>query len=530
MRVARTAGVLTWLAAAAIAVSSCAQLSGSEQPASGTVTVYSTEPQNPLVPSNTNEVGGANVIDNIFTGLITYRASDGAPENAVATSITSSDQIVWDIKLAKDWTFHDGSPVTADSFIDAWNYGAAGKNAQLNQFFFEPIAGYEAVALPDATADRLSGLSKVNDYEFTVTLRAPNSQFPVMLGYAAFMPLPPVFFTDPAAFGERPIGNGPFSFVSWEKNTAITLARYDDYPLQRPRIASAVLSMFPSAEEAYDALLADQLDVLDVIPPSALADLAFRDDLDERIAESPAGVIQTITFPLYDKRFEDPNVRAAFSMAIDRNLIITKIFEGTRQAATGWVSPVVDGYKGGACGENCSFDPEKAKSRLAAADGFDGPVTIAYNADGGHAAWVDATCASITATLQVPCTGKPYPDFPSFRNDVTAKKMDGMFRTGWQMDYPSIENFLVPLYKTGASNNDGGYSNLRFDALMDEGASLPGNEGIKKFQEGEAVLASDMPVIPLWYGKVVAGYSTRVDNVEFTPFSRVNLTTIEVRQ
>lgn len=529
MRLAQTAARLASLAVAIVLLGSCTQLTGSDEPGSGTVTLYSTEPQNALVPSNTNEVGGANVIDNVFTGLITYRASDGAPENAVASSITSSDQIVWDIKLSKDWTFHDGSPVTADSFIDAWNYGASGKNAQLNQFFFEPIAGYEAVALPGATADRLSGLTKVNDYEFTVTLRAPNSQFPVMLGYSAFMPLPPSFFADPVAFGERPIGNGPFTFVSWEKNKAITLARFDNYPLQRPRIATAVFTMYPTAEEAYDALLADELDVLDVIPPSALADLAFQRDLDDRVAQSPAGVIQTITFPLYDKRFDDPNIRAAFSMAIDRNLIITKIFEGTRQAATGWVSPVVDGYKSGACGENCSFDPEKAKARLAAAGGFEGPVTIAYNADGGHAAWVDATCASITTTLQVPCTGKPYPDFATFRNDVTAKKMDGMFRTGWQMDYPSIENFLVPLYKTGASNNDGGYSNLRFDALMDEGASLPGNEGIKKFQEGEAILATDMPVIPLWYGKVVAGYSTRVSNVEFTPFSRVNLTTIDVR-
>ena len=74
--------------------------------------------------------------------------------------------------------------------------------------------------------------------------------------------------------------------------------------------------------------------------------------------------------------------------------------------------------------------------------------------------------------------------------------MTGLFRTGWQMDYPSIENFLVPLYKTGASSNDGGYSNPKFDALMDEGAALPGDQGIAKFQEGETILAQDMPVIP----------------------------------
>ena len=105
--------------------------------------------------------------------------------------------------------------------------------------------------------------------------------------------------------------------------------------------------------------------------------------------------------------------------------------------------------------------------------------------------------------------------------------MTGMFRTGWQMDYPSIENFLVPLYKTGASSNDGDWSNKKFDDLMDEASAKAGQEGIDLFQQGEAVLAEDMPVIPMWYGAVVAGYSDTVTNVQFTPFSRVNLLTIE---
>jgi len=107
------------------------------------------------------------------------------------------------------------------------------------------------------------------------------------------------------------------------------------------------------------------------------------------------------------------------------------------------------------------------------------------------------------------------------------KEMTGMFRTGWQMDYPSIENFLTPLYKTGASANDGDWSNADFDRLVEEAAALPGQDGIAKFQEAEGVLAQDMPVIPMWYGSVVAGYSDTVSNVQFTPFSRVNLLTIQ---
>ena len=69
-------------------------------------------------------------------------------------------------------------------------------------------------------------------------------------------------------------------------------------------------------------------------------------------------------------------------MAIDRDTIIKQIFNGTRVPATGWVSPVVDGYKADQCGEFCKYDPAKAKALLAEAGGFKGDkITLAYNAD-----------------------------------------------------------------------------------------------------------------------------------------------------
>lgn len=502
----------------------------SDSAAVSTVTINGLEPQNPLVPSNTNESGGANVMDNIFTGLIKYNPETAAPENAIAESISSPDQTLWTIKVQPGWTFHDGTPVTAASFVDAWNYAANGANAQINQYFFEPIAGYADIAGEDASAAaKLSGLTVVSDYEFTVQLSRPNSQFPLMLGYSGFAPLPASFFADPVAFGENPIGNGPFKFESWDKGSQITLSRYDDYKGAKPKVDQAVIKIYQSVDAAYADLLANNLDVLETLPTSALAGKAYQTDLDGRVVEQPQGTIETLAFPLYDARFTNPELRAAFSMAIDRQAIIDNIFEGALEAATGWVSPVVDGYKPDACGENCTFNPEQARAKLAAAGGFDGPITIAYNADGDHQAWVDAACVSITNTLSVPCTGQPSVDFKTFLQATDDRQMDGLFRAGWYMDYPSIENFLVPVYKTGASSNVSDYSNPQFDALMDEGAATAGAEGLAKFQQGEALLAQDMPTIPMWYGKTVAGYSENVTNVELTAFSRVDLSAIEVK-
>ena len=527
----RTRVVLAALAGM-LALSACGGGSAAESSSSegGSVSVFGAEPQNPLVPTNTNEAGGGNVIDNVFTGLVTYNPKTAAPEKAVAESITSSDQTQWTIKLQQGWTFHDGTPVTAASFIDAWNYGANGANAQVNQYFFAPIAGYEAVAGEDTDPEAtLAGLTQVSDYEFTVQLSRPNSQFPLMLGYTAFAPLPASFFEDPEAFGEAPVGNGPFEFVSWDKGSAITLARYDDYRGEKPKVGQAVFKIYQSVDAAYADLLANNLDVLETLPTSALADRSFEADLDGRVVEQAQGTIETLSFPLYDDRFDNAALRTAFSLAIDRQAIIDAIFEGTREPATGWVSPIVDGFKAGACGENCTFDPPAAQAKLAEAGGFTDPVTIAYNADGDNQAWVEAACVSITNTLGIACTGQPTPDFASYLDIMVAQEMTGIFRTSWIMDYPSIENFLVPLYVTGASANTSGYSNPQFDALMQEGASTAGEAGLAKFQEGEALLAADMPVLPMWYGKTLAGYSQNVTNVEFTPFSRVNLSTIEVK-
>ena len=422
----------------------------------------------------------------------------------MATAIESTDQQNWTITIRDDWTFQDGTPVTASSFVDAWNWAAYGPNAALNSYFFEPIEGFAEVQgefdeegnpVGKPKAKEMTGLKVVSDTEFTVKLSRPNSQFPV---------------------------------ESWDPKVSIKLKAWPDYPgAQKPSIAGVDFKIYQDLDAAWADLQAGNLDVLDTIPDSGLAGGQYKSVLGDRVVEQPAGIIQTISFPIYDKKFENVELRKAISMAIDRQTIINNVFNGTREVATGWVSPVVNGYKAGVCGEYCNFDAAKAKEMFDAAGGFDGKLTLAYNADGGHKGWVDATCVSISNALGVECVGKPTADFATFRTEVVNKEMTGMFRTGWQMDYPSIENFLVPLYKTGASANDGDWSNKKFDDLMDEASAKAGQEGIDLFQQGEAVLAEDMPVIPMWYGAVVAGYSDTVSNVQFTPFSRVNLLTIE---
>ena len=117
---------------------------GTEGTSNKIVVVNGTEPQNGLLPANTNETGGGRAMQLLFRGLIDYD-KDGKPRNQVADSIESPDGQTYTVKLKDGWTFTNGEKVTAKSFVDAWNFGALITSAQLNSFFFEPIEGYAAV-------------------------------------------------------------------------------------------------------------------------------------------------------------------------------------------------------------------------------------------------------------------------------------------------------------------------------------------------------------------------------------------------
>ncbi|MGW4162435.1 peptide ABC transporter substrate-binding protein [Streptomyces sp. NPDC004788] len=498
--------------------------------ANGVVTSSWGDPQNPLEPANTNEVQGGKVLDMIFRGLKRYNPKTGAAENAVADKITTTDSVNFTITLKDGWTFSNGEKVTAKSFVDAWNYGAGLKNNQKNAYFFGYIEGYDKVH-PDKgspTATTLSGLKVVNDTTFTVKLTQKFSTFPDTLGYAAFSPLPQAFYDDHAGWLAKPIGNGPYTVDSYSRGSQMVLKKWDGYPGDdKAQNGGITLKVYTDNNTAYTDLTAGNLDLVDDIPASQLKNVSA--DLGDRYINTPAGIIQTIAFPFYDPAWNKPNqnkLRQGLSMAIDRTQITDTIFNKTRTPAKDWTSPVL-GEKGGykdVCGDFCSYNPTEAKKLVAEGGGIPGgTMKISYNADtGSHKEWVDAVCNSINRSLgnNKACVGNPVGTFADFRNQVTQSKLNGPFRAGWQMDYPLIQNFLQPLYYTGASSNDGKYSNPQFDKLVNQAnAESDIAKAVGLFQQAEGVLKNDMGAIPLWYQNGSAGYSDRVENVALNPFS-----------
>ena len=455
------------------------------------ISVNNSEPQNGLIPSDTNEMGGGKVIRYLFEGLVSFDAK-GKQHLEVAESITpNEDATKYTIKLKKGWKFTNGEAVTAHSFADTWSFAANVKNAQKTSSRFSTIKGYDDLQNPNVDPKAtLSGLSTPDDYTLVVELNKPDSVFPTKLAHQSMFPLPSVAFKDIKKFGQAPIGNGPYKFKSWSHDKNIIIVPNKDYKGSRKVSNNGIeYRVYTNEDSAYSDVLSGNLDVMDQIPQSAVK--TFRQD-SSVIAYSQAGSsFQSFVIPERLEHFgndeEGQLRRQAISMAINRDQIVKKVYNNTKTPATDFTSPLV---------------PEYVKKLEKNGD------NLKYNASKAKELWKKANAI------------EPYATFSDVRNQVTNRTIKTAFRAGWMLDYPSAEDYLNPLYASssadGHGSNDGDYKSAEFDELLNAAlAQTDVKKRTEDFTKAQEVLAKDLPVIPLWNDNVAAASATNVKNVSF---------------
>jgi oligopeptide transport system substrate-binding protein len=499
--------------------------SGSSRPV---ISVNNSEPQNGLIPSDTNEMGGGKVIRYLFEGLVSFDAK-GRQHMEVARSITpNADATRYTIALKKGWRFTNGEPVTSRSFARAWSFAADAKNAQKTSNRFSTIAGYDQLQKADADPDaQLSGLHTPDDYTLIVDMNQPDSVFTTKLAHQSYFPLPSVAYKDMKKFGQAPIGDGPYSFASWSHNRDIVIKPNKSYRGSRTVANGGIeFRVYTSEDSAYSDVLSGNLDVLDQVPQSEVA--SFRGDSSVTAYSQPGSTFQSFIIPERLAHFgsdqEGRLRRQAISMAIDRGQIAKKLYNGTVTAATDFTSPLVPEYATKLAGGGVlSHNARKARELWGRANSikpWSGGFRVAYNADGGNKEWVDAVCNQIKNTLGIDAQGESYATFSDLRQRVSDRSITTAFRSGWMLDYPSAEDYLNPLYASSAADgrgsNDGDYTSRDFDgALANALSQTDAARRTQAFTKAQEILIRDLPSIPLWYANVAAVSATGVRNVAF---------------
>ncbi|HMR49689.1 MAG TPA: ABC transporter substrate-binding protein [Arachnia sp.] len=528
----RCALVLTLLLAAVL-TAGCS--SGSwVQTTPGVFTVFVGEPQNPLVPGNTNENSGGEVLEALFEPLV--RFDDETLDliyTGVAESVTSEDRVTWTVRLKPGWLFHDGTPVTAESYVRAWNWNSLAANGYVNSFFFANIDGYADLQRMDSGVTEMRGLSVVDELTFTVTLSKPFAIFPVTLGARAFHPLPDVFYDDPAAYGRKPVGNGAFmAATEWARGRGITLTRFEDFGGDPANAPGMQFKVYTEQSTGFTDVLAGSLDIMVGLPEDVRGTAPAM--FEERYLQRASSAITSLAFPLYDDRYADVRVRRAISMAIDRDLLADIIFDNSVTPARGFSTPVVDGFREDPCGQWCAFDPEAANALLDEA-GYDRsqPIELWFNAGSGHDQWMLAIGNMLRRNLGVEFVLRGHLQFAQFLPLQDDQGMTGPFRAAWSVVYPSIQYYLTPRFSEAAQppngSNSAFYANPAFDeAIVRADGAETLERATELYQEAEDIVIEDMPHAPVFVGIIQAVHSPRVSNVRITPFGGIDYAGVEL--
>ncbi|MBQ7543810.1 MAG: peptide ABC transporter substrate-binding protein [Synergistaceae bacterium] len=483
-------------------------------------------------PALNNALDGANVIMNIFEGLVRL-GFDDKPEPACAESWEISDDgMTWTFHLRENLKWSDGEPLTAPQFRDGFLRALNPETGSPYAYYAFFIKNGEAFYNSKASADDV-GLSAPDDRTLIIQLEYKN---PLMLDYLAFALFQParmdIISENPRAWAARPetlISNGAFKLESWRHGDGgeIILVKNPNYwDAENVKVDRLRFVLINDENTSYAAFKAGRIDYMGNIPSQLLPMLLQRGEAQSLPALGTGYCDFNVTRPPFD----DPRVRRAFTLAIDRRIIVEKVTRGGQKPATGFVCDAVPGTtdEQDFRDEGGSFLPERADveeaRRLLAEAGYPNGegfphVSYKYNSNAGNKQMAEALQGMWKQVLgvEVELINEEWKVFIETRN-----RMDyDIARDAWIMDFFDAGSILE-LCISGSAQNNTGYSNPRFDEAMRKAAVETDRvKRINFMHEAEAVLMEDLPVAPIYFYTSAVLQSKRVKGIHRSPLGYV---------
>jgi len=531
---------------ASVGLGGCApKQTGGETPASneptkgGTLSYYVGDIAY-IDPYNMQESEGTQVGQSIFDSLTAFDPLD--PTKVLPAAAESwqanEDATVWTFKLNPNGKFSDGTPVKASDFIYAWNRIANPETKNTSTKEVDPsILSYHLAAIAgtdDAgNATAISGVKAIDDLTLEVTLKYSFADFEYVVAHPALAPVPQKYVEEgvdfngeKVAFGDMPVGNGPFKMSEpWKRDQYIKVVQNENYYGDKPFVDGIDFKIFKDPNTAYTEFEAGNLDftqigegkIKDAVTKYGESENGYTVNPGKQVLLGAENATYYLVVNLKNKDMQNLDLRKAISLAINRQAICDLALEGTRDPADNVVPPGIAGYQAGVW-EFAKYDKAAAEQALTDA-GFAGgkgapEITITYNNDGGHEKIMQLVQADLEAIgLKVAFDTA---DFPN-----TLKKYDaGDFeigRLGWIADYPIMDNFLYPLFTTGAGDNKSSYSNKTVDETINAArATLDSAARISKYQEADKTIGADLPVLPIMFYRHHHVGSDRVNDLTYS--------------
>ncbi|WP_327383448.1 MULTISPECIES: peptide ABC transporter substrate-binding protein [unclassified Streptomyces] len=513
MRGAKSAKWVVGAVVVALAATACGGGDGDKDKGSadgGVFRLGSTEPDT-IDPGRAHESTGVLLANALFTGLY-GNTPDGLAEPALAESATSDDSCTsWTFKIKPDTKFSNGEAVDAESFARGWARAAHKAAASDVAYHFSGIKGY--AELQDGSAKAFSGVTTPDPTTIKVDLSKADCEFVLKTAHNVYSPVPKVAKVgeEDKAFGEAPIGNGPFKMDgTWEHNKAINLVRNDTYGLEKASLGKVKVTLLndkTAQQLEYDGFQAGTFDYAHIPTPMLKTAEAKYKPQNKWFVKDTSGM--EFVLPIGDNGpTNNKDARLAISYAIDRQAIAKGVFQGFKTPSTTIVPPAFPkSYQKDLCVSCIKQDVAKAKEYAEKGGLKPGSeVKFSFNTGAGHEEWVQAVAKQIEDVLgvKVKLDGK---DFPGMLKEQQSAAGSGLYRFAWGADYPTPENFLFPLlHSTSMSKDAEGnvtgdnrarYNNPEFDKLIDTARATKDEAArIAMYKQAEKMAMEDMALIP----------------------------------
>jgi oligopeptide transport system substrate-binding protein len=464
------------------------------------------EPQD-LDPHVVQGVTEHNLIAALLEGLVAEHPETLMPVPGMAERWDiSPDGLVYTFYL-RDAKWSNGEPVTASDFIRSYRRILTPTLGSLYSYMLHPIKNAKAFNEGEITDSSQLGLREIDRRTLEITLECPTPYLLNMMAHHyTWWPvhLPTVEkHGDPYRPGNRwtrpenYVGNGPFILAEWVPNSVIRMRKNPDYwDAETVRLNGIDFLPIESVDSEERSFRAGQLHVTYELPNAKID--AYRRNNPELLRMDDYMATYFYRLNMTHPAMQDKRVRHALSQAIDRQAIVETVTRGGQRPAFALTPPDTKGFTPRA---QVKFDIEGAKQLLAEA-GFPGgrglpTIEIHYNTSENHRAIAETIQQMWKRNLGIETTlrneeWKVYLDSQSHTNYVVS-------RAGWTGDYPDPNTFL-DTFLSYSGNNRTGWNNPEFDRLLHEAACTVDEAGrYELFQQAEAILLDDLPVIPLYY-------------------------------
>ncbi|VYU08465.1 peptide ABC transporter substrate-binding protein [Clostridium tertium] len=487
-------------------------------------------------PTLNTSSGAGSIIDNAFEGLMRLDENEKAVPGVAESVDESADGLVYTFHLREDAKWSDGQGVTAKDFEYSWVRALDKETAAEYAYQLFYIKNGQKFNEGKATRDEL-GIKVIDDYTLEVTLEAPTAYFKELTAFTTYMPLredivsadPEGWALDPATY----VSNGPFKLVQWDIKDQLVFEKNEEYwNAKEIKLPGVVFKLVTDQNTAYASLKAGDFDMVDTVPPAEIAAgqeeglVTIYPNLATYMLVLNVGKQSTLPEDV-KKALNDPKVRKALAISIDRKAIVENVTKSGQVPAYSYVPKGILNEEGKDFADKEYYDANKANveeaKKLLAEAGYpngEGLPTLEfmYNTEGDHklvAQAIQQDWAKIGVNVEL--VNQEWKVFLNTRQEGQYE----IARHGWSGDYVDPMTFL-DLWLTGGGNNDAGYSNPEYDALVNQ-AKAEGDQAKRweLMRQAEDILMEDMPIIPLYYYTKVKAAKPEVKGVRVSTLGHV---------